>query len=152
MSMRPEDSAAEFRRFLQQRSVTLEPAALPELVEAVLAFYQTVPATDPVNALQADMLLFQYGTYDWGEGENFEFDITRQFIVSDDEDDDAISQLRCTVRYKATSDLRAIGGADLWCETKQEMATFRSAILNSPAYALAQNDCPRAVVISWEMV
>ncbi len=27
-----------------------------------------------------DMLLYQWGTYDWGEGESFEFDITRQLI------------------------------------------------------------------------
>jgi hypothetical protein len=150
--MQPEDSAEELRRFLEQRHVALEPAALPDLVDAVLAFYQTVPASDPPNELQADMLLFQYGTYDWGQGENFEFDITRQFIVADGEDDDAISQLRCTVRYEPSRALRAIGGTDLWCESKQAIASFRSAILGSPAYELARKDRSRAVVISWEMV
>lgn len=150
--MQPEDSAEELRRFMQQRHITLDRAALPELVDAVLAFYQTLPASNLLNEPDADMLLFQYGTYDWGDGENFEFDLTRQFITADGEDDDAMSQLHCTVRYEPTHDLRAMGAANLWCKSKQEMASFRSAILSSPAYELAQKYPSRAVVISWEMV
>ena len=137
---------------MQQRHITLDPAALPELVDAVLAFYQTMPASNLLNEPEADMLLFQYGTYDWGEGENFEFDITRQFIMADGEDDDAMSQLHCTVKFKPTRDLRAIGAANLWCKTKQEMAAFRSAILGSPAYELARKNRSREVVIFWEMI
>ena len=31
-----------------------------------------------------DMLLFQYGVYDWGEGKNLEIDFVRQLIKNDD--------------------------------------------------------------------
>ena len=29
------------------------------------------------------MLLYQWGTYDWGEGKYFQIDITRQFILGE---------------------------------------------------------------------
>ena len=32
----------------------------------------------------ADMLLFQYGVYDWGEGKNLEIDFVRQLVKNDD--------------------------------------------------------------------
>jgi hypothetical protein len=44
------------------------------------------------------MLLFQFGTYDWGFGENFKFDLTRQFIVADKQDDDAVDLRSVTKR------------------------------------------------------
>ena len=44
-----------------------------------------------------DMLLYQWGTYDWGAGESFEFDITRQLIFADDEDDDIVECYRIIV-------------------------------------------------------
>ncbi|MDR1047352.1 MAG: hypothetical protein LBL64_06215 [Treponema sp.] len=33
-----------------------------------------------------DMLLFQYGSYDWGKGRFFEFNITRQFIKQNEDE------------------------------------------------------------------
>jgi hypothetical protein len=33
-----------------------------------------------------DILLFQYGTYDWGKGKFFRFNITRQFIKSNEDE------------------------------------------------------------------
>src|SRR5699024_7432681 len=48
-----------------------------------------------------DMLLFQWGTYDWGHGRHFEVDLTRQVILPspDPEDDPSYLQLRCSFLY-----------------------------------------------------
>lgn len=82
------------------------------------------------------MLLFQYGCYDWGDGEMFQVDLTRQFIVADEVDDDAISQLHFTAYFEPDDDLRAIGSHARWCESHDEVAEFKKEILSSSALAL----------------
>jgi hypothetical protein len=45
----------------------------------------------------ADGLLYQYGTYDFGDGLWFRLDLTRQFAVRDE---DEYLQFRCELRYE----------------------------------------------------
>jgi hypothetical protein len=152
--MRPSESAEELRRFFRQNDIALNTATLRQWVEALLLFYQTVPTTDLFDSPQSDMLLFQYGTYDWGDGEHFEFDITRQFVEAEDESDNGyvISQLHCRALYQPTDFLRAIGEANLWCSNKDEVSTFRSAIMESSAYIFLQQHRSRDVIVAWEQV
>jgi hypothetical protein len=63
----------------------------------------------------ADMLLAQYGTYNWGQGAFFEVDLTRQFIyVLDDGEQGWMAQLRCAFLYEPTPALRDLGDGNLW--------------------------------------
>jgi hypothetical protein len=80
-----------------------------------------------------DMLLFQWGTYDWGEGEAFEFNITRQ-LMGDDEDAE-VRQLRLTFRFEPTSALRALAQGNRWCQSPQRLDEFRAFVLGTPAFA-----------------
>ena len=98
------------------------------------------------------MLLFQFGVYDWGHGEYFEFDITRQFIVGGEEGDDAISQLNCTVRYEPSLPLRSIGNGNQWCKSRDDLADFKAFILSSPAYLTALPITAKQTQIAWEQV
>lgn len=59
-----------------------------------------------------DMLLFQWGTYDWGSGRRFELSITRQFIENDQQDDCAISQLSLTFKFEKCSGKETVGARD----------------------------------------
>jgi hypothetical protein len=62
-----------------------------------------------------DGMLAQYGTYDWGDGEHFEHDMTRQFSFSDDDGEyDGMAQLHCSFRYEPIAELRAIEARNLW--------------------------------------
>ena len=69
------------------------------LLELSLQLFQEIKVKgislkdDPEN----DMLLFQYGTYDWGNdlGKHFSFDVTRQFIKNNG----CILQLNFTLIY-----------------------------------------------------
>jgi hypothetical protein len=132
-TMMPAESASAFRGFLLARRVDIDAAALDEITGAALDFYSTVSASGLAATADADMLLFQVGLYDWGNGEHVEFDLTRQFIV-DDEGEDAISQLRCTVLYEPTIGLRSIARAHRWCNSRDEVAAFARLVRSSDAY------------------
>jgi hypothetical protein len=88
----------------------IDTAALDRTVDAALDCYGAVPASGLAATAQADMLRFQFGVYDGGHGEHFEFDIARQFIV-DAEGEDAIGQRRCVMFYEPTMAPRSIASA-----------------------------------------
>jgi hypothetical protein len=75
---------------------------------------ESVEDTAPAEE-DGDGILAQYGTYDFGEGEHFEVDMTRQFTFYDEDGEyDHTSQLACTFRFPPSDDLRRIGAGDLW--------------------------------------
>jgi hypothetical protein len=149
--MKPSDSAEALDRYLQ-RTGGLENASLNDLILSVIQFYTDCPASSVSDDAWADMLLFQYGCYDWGDGEMFELDLTRQFIIVDEEDDDAISQLHFTAYFKIGGDLRAIGSHDRWCKGHGEIDEFRCEILNSPAFILTAERHRAKTIVTWENV
>ena len=79
-----------------------------------------------------DMLLYQWGTYDWGEGESFELDITRQLITGGEDDD--IFQLSLTFRFRPTAALRELGASNRWCHSPDELEDFRAFVHGSAAF------------------
>ena len=97
-------------------------------------------------------MLFQWGTYDWGAGLHFEADITRQFIASDREGDDGISQLHLTYRFAPTSLLRAHGAGNRWCKTLADIATFDAYIASHPALHAASGASPVEVALTYDYV
>ena len=82
-------------------------------------------------ACSDDILLYQWGTYDWGNGKYFELDITRQFIEAELEDDDAISQLSLTYKYQPSAELDALGTSNCWEDATPD---FRRFILTSAPF------------------
>jgi hypothetical protein len=73
------------------------------------------PVDDVSPANDSDGLLAQYGTHDWGEGEHFELDMTRQFAFDDDDGQYShMSQLHCTCLFRPTDDLRALDADNVW--------------------------------------
>ena len=56
----------------------------------MLDFFEHVPATDVASHDDADMLLFEFGTYAWNDG-RFSTSLTRQLIYADGDDDDISS-------------------------------------------------------------
>lgn len=131
--MKVEHAAAELERHLARRG-EVEPALTPSTaVGSMMAFYRDVRADECAIEEDGDMLLFQWGTYDWGQGPRFELGITRQFIVGGGEDDD-ITQLHLTFRFEPDEALRSLGAGDRWCRTPEGLAEFSSFIEEHPAY------------------
>jgi len=100
----------------------------------MLAFYRDVRADDVDLAADGDMLLFQWGTYDGGNGPLFEVDVTRQLIRGAGEDDD-IWQLHLTYRFPPAESLRAMGNGDRWCAHPGELEAFEQLVMTHPAIA-----------------
>jgi hypothetical protein len=131
--MRPDESVAELKAFVEAAGASLTNLS-PELGFALmLSFYERVPAAG-CSGPSADMLLFEWGTYDWGEGESFELSLSRQFIELDGDGEDAISQLRLVFNYKPTPDLAVLGEGNRWCEFPDQIQDFGQRIKASAAY------------------
>lgn len=150
--MSPDTSAAAFESFLLQRGIQLSSMDIPQLVESALSFYEIVKASSLAEGSGTDMLLFQWGVYNWGQGEHFEFDITRQFVSADGEDDDAISQLRCTAYFEPLPALRALPESNRWCESWADLPAFSMFVRESAAYRSVQFLRPLKVSVEWSEV
>lgn len=93
------------------------------------------------------MLLFQWGTYDWGKGEMFEFDVTRQLIAAPAVDDDSIWQLSWKLLFSPSAATATVGDGNRWCGHPSELDSFRSFIRSSDVMRFA--DSHEAVRVGW---
>lgn len=98
------------------------------------------------------MLLAQWGVYNWGSGEEFQFGLTRQFIRLGASGDDAISQLHFTAYYPPTDTLRSVKRDDRWCEKPTDVASFEHFIRSSAAFNAVVALLPTRIEIRWERV
>lgn len=105
------------------------------------SFYRDVRCEDVDVERDGDMLLFQWGTYDWGQGKHFQVDITRQLVRGDGDDED-IWQLHLTFFFLPSDALSRLGGGDRWCKSLDELAEFEAFIAQHPAIETqgARND------------
>ena len=132
--MQSKDAEHALRKILGPELQSLTPR---RAVQAILAFYRDVRADDCELDEDGDMLLVQWGINDWGEGEHFSFDMTRQFIVGPGEDED-IRQLGVTFRYPPEDSLAALGSGNRWCHRPEHVDGFREFIeASEPFRAIA---------------
>ena len=94
-------------------------------------------------------MLFQWGTYDWGDGDHFNLDLTRQVIYPDGEDV-AIYQLSLTYCYQPDEALRALGEGNFWCERLSDAQRARTRVFSSAAFTHCKGRTPTSVGLSWE--
>jgi len=125
----------ELRTFATARGLVFPPQTPGDAFTAMLAFFRDVRAEN-CQEDDHDMLLFQWGTYDWGRGRHFEFDITRQFISDRSTDGDDIWQLHATFRFPPTAELDALGRGNRWCHSLAALPEFESFVLGSPVFAV----------------
>ncbi|HEX6812521.1 MAG TPA: hypothetical protein VF384_12925 [Planctomycetota bacterium] len=147
--MDPRDLETPFREFVAALGLDLETTSPSEGVPAMLQFFCEQRA-DGCEEPGTDQLLFQWGAYDWGPGTHFEIDITRQVILPDEEDDDAIWQLHLTYRFIPTDDLIALGWGNRWCESAQGCDAFASVIRGTPAFRAVASRVPLSVDVFYE--
>jgi hypothetical protein len=132
--MNPRALDQAFKTFVSETGVDLETSLVGGL-RAMIDFYCRVRADGCDMVADRDMLLFQWGTYDWGEGKRFEIDLVRQVILVDEMDDDAIWQLHLYYRYPESRELALLGAGDRWCTSPGEAADFVEFVLSAPAVA-----------------
>src|SRR5690349_3068548 len=71
-------------------------------LDTMFAFYAQQRADDVAIDQDGDMLLYEWGVYDFDEPESFQLDITRQFIVTDEDQpyQDEPYQLHLTLHFE----------------------------------------------------
>ena len=116
----------------------------------MLSFYRDVRADQCPLDEDADMLLYQWGTYDWGQGRSFELNITRQLIFNASGEDDDIWQLSLTFKYVPSSEFGVIGTGNKWCENITGLQEFQQFILSSQAFEVAQSTEPKNIELRYE--
>ncbi len=120
----------------------------------MLDFYRDVRADGCELQDDGDMLLFQWGVFDFGEGRTFRFDLTRQFIVTDPEDDDesSMSQLSFTFHFVPSPTFEAIKEGHRWCNAPGKLTYFEGFIIGSEAYEAASTTKPARVTLEFGAV
>ena len=149
--MAPDSAKEALIAWLTAKGLNAQYLAPGDGVSEMLNFFCNV-RPEGCASTDGDMLLFQWGTYDWGSGPRFEVDITRQFIALHREGDDAISQLHLTYRFAPTSFLHGQGSGNRWCKTPADIASFDEYLAGHPALHAVLGVDPVEVALSYEYV
>lgn len=151
--MHAHSAQTELERILVARGYSLAELDVESGIELMLGFYRNQRADDcTVSACGADMLLYQWGINDWGDGEWFELDLTRQFIPGGESEDENIWQLSLTFKFVPTDPFRALASGKKWCPNPKPKGVdyFAGFILASEAFRQAKTGQPVKVELDFE--
>jgi hypothetical protein len=119
-----------FKPFVYSKVKNIEALSPSDATELMIEYYSTVRADNCDLDADGDMLLFQCGTHDWGNGKYFEYNVTRQFTFTaqfeDDEEEweeDVMWQLYITLKY-TPSDVLDNLDAEIWCDSPNDAPDF----------------------------
>jgi hypothetical protein len=144
----------EFEQLVQASGKSLPALTPDEATTLMLSFYKHTRADDVNLEADEDMLLFQWGVYDWGQGEYFEYTITRQLIADrafidkethEEWTERMFEQLSLTFRYKLSEALRGLPSGNRWCYRPEELTDFAQYIAESPATLAVRNEIAHRV-------
>jgi hypothetical protein len=147
----PSSSKDALRKYYARHDWNENALDASSITTIALGFYKDVPFRG-LASHQGDRLLFQWGTYNWGQGQSFEFDVTRQFELAAAAGDAAISQLRLTAHYQPSAAISALKEGNRWCDSRNELWSFEQFIRSSAAFAAVRGVAPVKVVIEWNPV
>ena len=147
--MKPKKAKSLFQKHLRGAGLKLNKMTPAQGIDAMLSFYRHERADGCSFDDDADMLLFQWGTYDWGDGEFFDLNITRQLIFGGFEDEN-IWQLSLTFRFNPSDAHRQLDSGNKWCGNSDEIAPFNKFIQDSRALQLVTGEIPVKVELEYE--
>lgn len=131
--MQTSDVERQFRQRTSELGLDLSEHHPREGMDALLSFYREVRAADVSVDDDGDMLLFQWGTYDRGDGEYFELNLTRQ-LTTEEGGDENTWQLSLTYRFEPTDDMDDIEVGHQWCQHPEELDDFVEDIFSSEPF------------------
>jgi len=138
----PREALEAFRALLAGRGWDEAALSVRDGFDAMLDFYRDMRADGCALENDADMLLFQWGTYSTFPraggivAEAFDLNLTRQLILDERGEDDDIWQLALNFEFEPKDQLRALGRGDKWCHSLQELPPFRDYVLASAPYTV----------------
>jgi hypothetical protein len=118
----------------------------------MFSFYDNVAAAK-CEEPEADMLLCQWGTYDWGDGSHFDISLVRQFYERHNvHEQGLISQLHLTFRYEPSAVFDAIRANNFWCSEHDELEAFVERCHATAAFEAVADKPAKAVIVRHEYV
>lgn len=150
MSRVTRSAVADLSTFLPPNAVEHAPT-LDDVVRALIRYYREIEYARCDRANDGDMLLFQYGVYDWGNGRYFELDFVRQFLVGRAFGQSQMEQLHLTFFFKAElgSDLQHF---NIWSRDCRDLDHFAQQVRESEGFRAAESQSPLRWEFSHEVV
>lgn len=122
----------EYREIIREKEIL----SLDEFIDTAINLFKMI-RVDKIDYTESfnDMLLFQYGVYNWGDenGNHFSFDITRQIIAPGE---DEPYQLSLILIFEPSSFLE-IKPYDVWSNDFNSVEDFVNHIKSTSGYKLA---------------
>ena len=118
-----------------------------EAIALMVSFQRTVSYPHDRLTPYGDTLLFEYGVFDWGRGENFDLKITRQVVFEFNnpiEADDNIIQVSLTFRYQSDP-FRDLPTMTQWACDLSAPQDIELFALNSAGYLRASPMAPKSI-------
>jgi hypothetical protein len=150
--MKPITAKAEFEKFVRKSGTTIARLAPENGIRLMLEFYKQIRADNCPIDEDGDMLLYQWGTYNWGEGPYFQCDITRQFIETGFEGDDSISQLSMCFYFCPSEELKELKSGNRWCSSPTELSDFESFIKANATYLRFATADPAKIKVKYSKI
>ena len=159
--MRARDALEAFKRYAHDQGTDdLSVVTAPQALDLMTGFYRDVRADDCDLEGDGDMLFCEWGAFDWGRGEHFEFHLFRQFFFPppgavDADDvlvgaDDYIWHLDLMLSLTPTPELRELGRDSRLCHSPAELAEFTQSVRSSAAFAAVQGRPDSELVLRFE--
>jgi hypothetical protein len=147
--MEPREAKTRFLKRLESAGRSLATLTPAEGIDYMLAYYADERADGCDLGADGDMMLFAWGTYDWGDGPAFEVNITRQLIITNDEEDEPL-QLRLSFRFEPAAGAGTGDRNWRWCSSPEELPEFRRFVARSAATKVVGKASPNSVELLYE--
>ena len=119
-----------------------------DAISMFLKFFNDYKIKREISHLEEDMLLFQYGNYDYqdGNGKEFSLDFTRQFEIPNEEEYYQLS-LTLFYDYKQLGEIKSFSS---WSIESEDLLAWEKLIKNSEGYLKSKELRPKRIEIELE--
>jgi hypothetical protein len=149
--MTPKNSKKELEKRIKRSGKRMADLTLAQGIWLMLNFYRDVRAEGCVLNMCGDMLLFLWGTDDWGQGRVFTCEIMRHFIVTEEAEDGygAMSLLSLTFHFTPSARLETLREGKRWCSNPQDLANFEAHIARTEVCQAVAGLRPNKVTLEY---
>ncbi len=149
--MNADQAKQTLETYIKDAALSLKKISIEQAVTLMLDFYRYQRVEDCSIENSGDMMLFQWGTYNWGDGLFSDFDLTRQFIIGDEGEDEDIWQLSLTFEFLPTDDLTNLGSGNRWCDNPSltSVDIFEAFIRDSEVYKTTMPLKPKDIKLDY---
>lgn len=146
----PLELETAFRRFAADFGVDPARDPHPRVFATMLRFYAEVRVDGCDPGDDEDMLLLDWGSYDWGDGRAYEIDLTRQLVLPGGGAEEDLRELHVVYRFPNTGTLATIPQGNDWWGSPDRIGEFEEALTGNEALAAAADAEPQSVEIYFE--